>query len=68
MGDLIEFSFKFSCTNYNWCHFLEKYSKKCNCREIEDWMSIIMYPLTNKFAVGEYNYIYKRMISHQTMH
>ena len=59
VGDLREFSFKFSCKDCSGCPFLEKYGKKCNCAEIEDRMSMIMYKLTNEFAVGKYNDIYK---------
>ena len=59
VGDLREFSFKFSCKNCSGCPFLEKYGRKCNCADIEDRMSMVMYNLTNEFAVGKYNDIYK---------
>lgn len=58
-GDLREFSFKFSCKDCSGCPFVEKYGEKCKCAEIEDRMSLYMYKMTNAFAEGKYNEIYK---------
>ena len=58
-GDLREFSFKFSCKDCSGCPFVEKYGTKCNCAEIEDKTSMFMYNMTNEFAAGKYNEIYK---------
>lgn len=58
-GDLREFSFKFSCKDCSGCPFVEKYGVKCNCAEIEDKTSMFMYNMTNEFAAGKYNEIYK---------
>ncbi len=58
-GDLREFSFKFSCKDCAGCPFVEKYGEKCKCAEIEDRMSMYMYNMTNAFAEGKYNEIYK---------
>lgn len=58
-GDLREFSFKFSCKDCKDCPFVEKFGKKCKCAQIEDRMSLYMYKMTNAFAEGKYNEIYK---------
>ena len=61
-GDLQEFSFKFSCKDCSGCPFVEKYGVKCNCAEIEDRISMFMYNMTNEFAAGKYNEIYKERL------
>ena len=58
-GDLREFSFKFNCKDCSGCPFVEKYGEKCKCAKIEDRMSLYMYKMTNEFAEGKYNEIYK---------
>ena len=58
-GDLREYSFKFSCKDCSGCPFVEKYGVKCRCAEIEDRISMFMYNMTNEFAAGKYNEIYK---------
>ena len=59
VGDLQEYSFKFSCKDCTCCPFVKKYGVKCNCAEIEDRISMWMYKMTNEFAGGKYNEIYK---------
>lgn len=61
-GDLREFSFKYSCKDCSGCPFVEKYGVKCNCAEIEDRISMFMYNMTNEFAAGKYNEIYKERL------
>ena len=61
-GDLREYSFKFSCKDCSGCPFVEKYGEKCNCAEIEDRISMFMYKITNEFAEGKYNDIYKERL------
>ena len=59
VGDLQEYSFKFTCKDCTDCPFVKKYGVKCNCAEIEDRISMYMYKMTNEFAEGKYNEIYK---------
>lgn len=61
-GDLMEYSFKFSCKDCSGCPFVEKYGEKCKCAEIEDRISMFMYNMTNEFAEGKYNDIYKERL------
>ena len=57
VGDLQEYSFKFTCKDCTDCPFVKKYGVKCNCAEIEDRISMYMYKMTNEFAEGKYNEI-----------
>ena len=55
--------FKFECQDCSGCPFVEKYGHKCKCSTIVEELSLFEYFITNGFANGDYNDLYKDRIA-----
>ena len=62
-GDLLIHKFKFECQDCSGCPFVEKYGHKCKCSTIVEELSLFEYFITNGFANGDYNDLYKDRIA-----
>ena len=59
VGPLLRYEYKYECKDCSGCPFVEKYGHKCKCATILEEQSEYEYLMTNAFANGEYDDIYK---------
>ena len=62
-GELLRYEFTYRCEDCSGCPFVEKYGKKCKCAEIIEEQSEFEFEMTNAFANGEYDEIYKKRMA-----
>lgn len=62
-GELLRYEFTYRCKDCSGCPFVEKYGKKCKCAEIIEEQSEFEFEMTNAFANGEYDTIYKKRMA-----
>lgn len=58
-GALLRYEYTYECKDCSGCPFVEKYGHKCKCATIIEEQSEFEYLMTNAFANGEYEEIYK---------